>query len=109
MKNHFNGSKVINEFVRLKSKMYSLSSYDVWELNKANGTYLKARHQEYVDVLFGKKVARHTMKRKQSALHNFDTYDLNKISFGCFDDKRFVLDDGINTLAYGHKDIGVVY
>ena len=24
--------------------------------------------------------------------------------FPCFDDKRYILDDGINTLAYLHKD-----
>ena len=58
MKNEFNGSRVINEFVGLKSKMYSLSSYDGWELNKAKRINLKPRHQEYVDDLFGKKVAR---------------------------------------------------
>ena len=45
------------------------------------------------------------MKRIQSVLHNVGTYDINKISLSFFGDKRFVLDDGINTLAYGHKDI----
>ena len=52
-----------------------------------------------------KKVVRHKMKRIQSKLHEIGTYDLNKISLSCFDDKRYVLDDGINTLAYFHKDI----
>ena len=28
-----------------------------------------------------------------------------KISFSSFDDKRYILDDGINSLAYLHKDI----
>ena len=28
-----------------------------------------------------------------------------KISLLCFDDKRFVLDDGIHTLDYFHKDL----
>ena len=45
------------------------------------------------------------MKIIQSKLHEIGTYELNKISLSCFDDKRFVLDDGINTLAYFHKDI----
>ena len=31
----------------------------------------------------------------------------NKISLSCFDDKRYVLDDGINTLAYFHKNIDI--
>ena len=48
------------------------------------------------------------MKRIQSKLHKIGTYDVNKISLSCFDDKKLVLDDGINTLAYFHKDIGVV-
>ena len=68
---------------------------------------LKLRHKEYVDVLFDKKVVRHKMKRIQSELHSVGTYEINKISLSCFDDKRYVLDDGINTLAYFHKDIGI--
>ena len=32
------------------------------------------------------------------------TYEIDKISLSCFDDKRYVLDDGIHTLAYFHKD-----
>ena len=33
------------------------------------------------------------------------TYESNKISLSCSDDKSYILDDGINTLPYGHKDI----
>ena len=105
MKNEFNGNRVIYEFVGLKSKMYSLSSYDGWELNKAKGINLKPRHQEYVDVLFSKKIARHKMKRIQSKSHKIGSYELNKISLSCFGYKRYILDDGINTLVYGQKDI----
>ena len=84
--------------------MYSLISGD-WEMNKKKGVNLKLKHKEYVDVLFGRKVVRHKMKRMQSSLHSVGIYEINKISLSCFDDKRYVLDDGINTLAYGHKDI----
>ena len=45
------------------------------------------------------------MKRIQKKLHETGTHDIFKISLSCFDDKRYVLDDGINTLAYFHKDI----
>ena len=45
------------------------------------------------------------MKRIQSSLNNIGTYDINKIILSCFDDKKYVLDDGTNTLAYFHKDI----
>ena len=45
------------------------------------------------------------MKRIQSKLHKIGTYDVSKISLSCFDDKRYVLDYSISTLAYFHKDI----
>ena len=45
------------------------------------------------------------MKRNQSKLHRIGSYDVCKISLSCFDDKRYVLDDGVNSLAYFHKDI----
>ena len=77
MKDKFSGVK-ISQFVGLKSKMYSLTSVDDREV-KAN--------------------------RIQSELHEIGIYDINKISLSCFDDKRYVFDDAINTLAYIHKDI----
>ena len=30
---------------------------------------------------------------------------VNKISLSCFDDKTFVLNDGIHTLAYFHREL----
>ena len=44
------------------------------------------------------------MKRIQSKKQKIGTYEINKISLWSFDDKSFVLDDGIHTLAYFHKD-----
>ena len=44
------------------------------------------------------------MKRIPSKLHRVRTYDVCKISLSCYDDKRYILDDGISTLAYFHKD-----
>ena len=55
--------------------------------------------------MVNKKIVRHNMKRIQSKLHEIGTYDVFKISLSCFDHKRYVLDDGINALAYFHKDI----
>ena len=55
-------------------------------------------------MLFNKKV----VERIQSNLHEIGTYDINKISLSCFDDKRYILGDGINTLAYFHKNIDVI-
>ena len=43
------------------------------------------------------------MKRIQSKKHKLGTYENDKISLSCFDDKRYLLDDGIYTLSYFHK------
>ena len=45
------------------------------------------------------------MKRIKIKKHKLETYEVNKISLPCFDDKRYVQDDSINTLAYFHRDI----
>ena len=48
------------------------------------------------------------MKGIKPKNHNLGTYETNKISLSCFDDKRYILKNGINTLAYGHKDIKMI-
>ena len=45
------------------------------------------------------------MTRIQGKKHKLGTYEINKILFSVFDDKRFILNDGIHTLAYFHKDL----
>ena len=45
------------------------------------------------------------MRGIKSKNDNLRTYESNKKSLSCFNDKRYILNDGINTLAYGHKDI----
>ena len=109
MKDEVKG-KMISEFVGLKSKIYSLVIVNNEEINeKAKGVNKNVvknmRHEEYIHVLFNKEVIRHKMKRVQSKLHRIGTYDVCKISLSCFDDKRYILDDGINSLAYFHKNI----
>ena len=48
------------------------------------------------------------MKRIQNKKHKLGTYEINKISLSCFDDKRYVLDDGIYTLSYFTKIVSQV-
>ena len=42
------------------------------------------------------------MRTIRSDHHNVYTYEMNKIALSAFDDKRWVLEDGVSTLAYGH-------
>ena len=59
---------------------------------------------KFKDVLLNEKIIRHKTKRMQSKKQKLGTYEIDKISLSCFDDKRYVLDDGIHTLAYFHKN-----
>ena len=45
------------------------------------------------------------MRGIKSKNHNLGTNETNKTSLSCFDDKRYILKNGINTLEYGYKDI----
>ena len=74
------------------------------EYNTAKGVNIATEFDKFKDVLFNEKVIRHKMKRIQSKKHKLGTCEINKISLSCFDDKRYVFDDGIRTLACFHKD-----
>ena len=91
--------KVNDEFVGLKSKMHSMKHVDGKENKTEKGINKNVieniMHGKYIDILFNKKMVRHIMKRIQSKLHKIGTCNVSKI---CFDDKRYILDDGINTL-----------
>ena len=72
--------------------------------NTAKGVSIATEFNKFKDVLFNKKIIKHKIERIQSKKHKLRTYEIDKISLSCFDDKRYVLDDGIRTLAYFHKD-----
>ena len=86
------------------SKMYSIKKINGSESSTTKGVNVATDFNEFKDVLFNKKVIRHKTKRIQAKKHKIGTYEIDKISLSCFDDKRYVLDDDVNTLAYFHKD-----
>ena len=103
MKDEFDGV-IVSEFVGLKSKIYSIKKIDGKEYNTAKGVSIATEFDKFKDVLFNKKIIRQKMKRIQSKKHKLGTYEIDKISLSCFDNKRYVSDDGIYTLSYFHKN-----
>ena len=93
------GGKSILKFVGLKSKMYSIldESSDEKSTNKGYNAFIE--FQEFHDTLFQNKIFRHTMRGIKSKNHYLSTYETDKISLSCSDDKRYVLKNRINTLA----------
>ena len=65
------------------------------------------KYDQFKDTHSNKNVLRHNMREIKSQHHELYTYESNKTSLPDFDDKRYILDDGINTLPYGHKDIPI--
>ena len=97
MKDEFGGVTLV-EFVWLKSRMYSMKKID------GKGVSIATKFDKFKDALFNEKVIRHEIKRIQSKKHELGTYEIDKIYLSCFDDKRYVLDDEIYTLAYFHQN-----
>ena len=104
MKDEYGGTHVY-EFIGLKSKMYSIRDVNKNEKSTHKGHNSLIKYEEFKDTHFNKKAIRHKMRGIKSKKHELVTYESNKRSLSDFDDKRYILSDGINTLPYGHKDI----
>ena len=104
MKDEFGGKSTV-KCVDLKSKIYSILDESNNKKSTSKGLNAFIEFQEFNATLFKKKILRHTMKGIKSKNHNIGIYETKKRSLSCFDDKRYILKNGINTLAYGHKDI----
>ena len=93
--------KPILEFIGLKSKMYSYTTEDKNNKTakgvKKNIIKREISHSDYRDVIFDHKMMHHQMKTIRSELHQISSYQLNKVSLSPFDDKRYILSDGISS------------
>jgi len=98
------------EFVGLRAKMYSLSCGKKSQ-KKVKGikkNYFKkhVRHESFLEVIRNPKLTTDaTFRLFQSRKHEVRTVEINKVCLSAFDDKRYILDDGVTTLAYGHQQI----
>ena len=79
MEDEFNGA-IVDEFVGLKSKIYSIKKIDGKESNTAKGVNIATEFSEFKDVLFNEKNIRPKMKRIQAKKHKIGTYEIDKIS-----------------------------
>ena len=102
--------KRIKEFVGLRAKLYSFIMEDGKENKRCKGVKKQVvessiTHEDYKTCLrTGKE-----QLRKQNILRSYEhevfTEEVNKIALSSIDDKRYILDDGIHTLAWGHHKI----
>ena len=102
--------KIIKEFVGLRSKLYSFVMDDGGETKKCKGIKKQVvkrsiRHEDYKTCLTTRK----ELLRKQNILRSYEhevyTEEVNKVALSALDDKRYILSDGMHTLALGHYKI----
>ena len=82
----------ICEFVGLRSKMYSYIGKTAKGIKK-NVIKNNIMHDDYKETLFNNKQMYHKMKTIRSDNHELGSYDFNKVSLSCFDDKRYIYED----------------
>ena len=105
MKDETAGNAII-EFVGLRAKLYCFKTNE-YETKKAKGVKKKViekdiKMDEYKKVLFKKEEIYKKMTNIQSKNHELYTTEINKIALSSQDDKRYILEDNIHTLALGH-------
>ncbi len=104
------GGVGMKEFVGLRSKMYSCQINDGNTIKKAKGIkkYVvkkQMKHEDYVKCLMEMRADAHIQRNIESHCHTIYTTERKKTSLNPFDDKRYILDDGFNTLPYGHYSL----
>jgi len=97
------------EFVGLRAKMYSKMKYQFNSTGtqKAKGissavVRKQLNHQKYLDCLVDGKGEQLDIFRFHTKNHVVSSVTQPKAGLCSFDDKRWLMEDGIHTLAYGH-------
>ena len=62
-------------------------------------------HEGYKNTSLNEEEMRHQMRTIRSVKHKLQSFEINKISLSCFDDKCYIHDDGTSSYAYGHYKI----
>ena len=117
-------TEIISEVIALKPKMYSvLTKKLVCKKAKEighcctekcfNGHTAIAKgitraskksisHDDYREVLDSRSTTMSTARTIRSFNHKLYSIVIQKRGLSAYDDKKYILDDGINTLSYGH-------
>jgi hypothetical protein len=96
----------MQEFVGLRAKVYAFKSKnEVAKKLKGIKKSVVSREihfEHYIECLRNRLQYKAEMNCFRSNRHQVYTVCQNKTSLSCFDDKRYICDDGITTLPHGH-------
>ena len=102
MKNEY-PNDIIVEFVGLRPKVYSLRTESGHDTSKVKGCSSKdLSFDKYRQVLIKSNPTTQSRLAMESKHQSISTVEKLKMELAAFDDKRYILDDGVHTLPYGH-------
>ncbi|XP_054259555.1 uncharacterized protein LOC128984277 [Macrosteles quadrilineatus] len=109
MKDELSG-RIMREQIALRSKMYAHEVEDGSVCKKSKGVKKSVTEKEitfddYKKCLFEGLETTKTINMIRSFSHDLYTIALNKVVLSNQDDKRYILDDGIHSLPWGHYSI----
>ena len=102
--------KNIKEFVGLRAKLYSYKMDEGKENKRCKGikkavVEKSIRHEDYKTCLETGKEQLRRQNIIRSYEHTLYTEEVNKVALSAADDKRYLLKDSFDTLAWGHYKI----
>ena len=107
MKDELNG-QIMLEATCLRSKIYSIKYESGIKQSAKNVQKVREKtlhHDLFNDVLSSRGIICKNVTQNQSQQHQLLVTQINKSVMSAFDDKRFILEDGIQPFAYGHYSV----
>ena len=100
----------------LKAKMYSIKTQSYWYPSPTYGETLIAKgvpktakkrltHANYREILDNVSTSTTTFRTIRSRQHTNKTLEIRKRALSAYDDKKYILANGIDCLSYGHYKI----
>ena len=105
------GGQIIEEFVGLRPKLYSYKMFENGKEEKrckgVSRSVVKnsITHEDYETCLFTGEEQLRKMAVIRSHKHEVYTEEINKVALRGNDNKRFILEDKVHTLALGPQRI----
>lgn len=102
--------EIMTEFIGLRSKMYAYKTEEENIVKRLKGIKKsvierKIEFADYQRYLFDSKNLLVTMNIIRSKKHNLFSIKQNKLALSFKDEKRYVCENSVNTLPYGHYSI----
>ena len=100
----------VKQFVGLRSKLYSLLYEDDTDKKTCKGIKKCVKekvikHFDYLNTLLSGKTKSEKQCTFRSYKHEMYSIEVSKVALSAFNDKKYLLDDGIHGYSYGHCKI----